>query len=145
MNSQSQLTYPIPPDFLMQQILGPKATSEGYLYGGYVVSAGIRRILRLVGRRFQDFKYVLDFGCGCARVLRWFHDLPPSSAFYGTDISQEAINWCKENISFVKFTKTILCHRSPSQMRVSILFMACLSSPIWMKSINMLGSKSSSA
>jgi len=105
MNSQSQLTYPIPPDFLMQQILGPKATSEGYLYGGYVVSAGIRRILRLVGRRFQDFKYVLDFGCGCARVLRWFHDLRPSSIFYGTDISQEAINWCKENIPFAKFTK----------------------------------------
>jgi SAM-dependent methyltransferase len=34
-------------------------------------------------------------------VLRWFEDLP--CQFYGTDISQEAIDWCKVNIPFAKF------------------------------------------
>lgn len=98
-------SYPIPPDFLLQQIGGPKATSMSYLYGGYNVSEEIRWALRLIGRNLHDVKSILDFGCGCARVLRRFEDLVPACQLYGADISKETIDWCKKNIPFAKFTK----------------------------------------
>lgn len=97
--------YPTPPDFLRQQAIGPPLTLERFLHSGYVASLTIRRTLKLVGRRFRDFRHVLDFGCGGGRVLRWFDDLQNACTFHGVDISQEAINWCKRNIPFAKFTK----------------------------------------
>jgi SAM-dependent methyltransferase len=37
---------------------------------------------------------ILDFGCGCARVLRFMAELAPTSRFQGCDIDGEAISWC---------------------------------------------------
>ena len=37
---------------------------------------------------------VLDFGCGCARVLRYMAELAPTARFQGSDIDGEAISWC---------------------------------------------------
>src|ERR1700680_880714 len=38
--------------------------------------------------------HVLDFGCGCGRVMSYFHKLCDDSIFVGTDVDQEAILWC---------------------------------------------------
>jgi ubiquinone/menaquinone biosynthesis C-methylase UbiE len=46
---------------------------------------------------------VLDFGCGCGRTLRWLTREHPGVEFHGTDVDQEAIAWCSENIPSVKF------------------------------------------
>jgi SAM-dependent methyltransferase len=37
---------------------------------------------------------ILDFGCGCARVLPFMGELAPKSAFHASDIDGEAISWC---------------------------------------------------
>lgn len=42
---------------------------------------------------------ILDFGCGCGRVISWLIYLYEDSYFYGTDIDKEAISWCQNNIS----------------------------------------------
>jgi SAM-dependent methyltransferase len=42
---------------------------------------------------------VLDFGCGCGRVLRYFNALYPESQYYGVDPNFIGINWCQENLS----------------------------------------------
>lgn len=39
---------------------------------------------------------VLDFGCGCARVLAHMGEIAPLSTLYGSDIDGEAIAWCRE-------------------------------------------------
>jgi SAM-dependent methyltransferase len=41
---------------------------------------------------------VLDFGCGCGRVLVYFKDAARCE-MVGSDIDGEAIAWCKENLS----------------------------------------------
>jgi ubiquinone/menaquinone biosynthesis C-methylase UbiE len=41
---------------------------------------------------------VLDFGCGCGRVLAYFKDATPCE-MTGSDIDGEAIVWCKDNLS----------------------------------------------
>jgi SAM-dependent methyltransferase len=42
---------------------------------------------------------VLDFGCGCGRVLSYLSKLFSNNHFYGSDIDREAIAWCQDNLS----------------------------------------------
>ncbi|MBD3276682.1 MAG: methyltransferase domain-containing protein [Candidatus Aegiribacteria sp.] len=44
---------------------------------------------------------ILDFGCGCGRVLRFWKGLPETE-IYGTDYNRILIRWCKQNLDFVK-------------------------------------------
>lgn len=44
---------------------------------------------------------VLDFGCGCGRVTRYWTDFNGSVA--GSDTSRKAIAWCRENLEFASF------------------------------------------
>jgi len=51
-----------------------------------------------VGKDLTSFGTVLEFGCGCARVLRAMHyRAAPLQKLYGTDIDAEAIEWCRMN------------------------------------------------
>src|SRR5213596_2342866 len=88
---------------LLQQVVGPGGDEAGYLYGGLTTSMGIRAVLRLLGKRIADFDRILDFGCGSARVLRWFQDVQNKTELYGCDINPDAIDWSKKNIHFAKF------------------------------------------
>ncbi|MCG8486374.1 MAG: class I SAM-dependent methyltransferase [Chromatiales bacterium] len=44
---------------------------------------------------------ILDFGCGCGRVISYLSTLLMNNHFYGSDIDQEAITWCKNNLSTI--------------------------------------------
>ncbi len=45
---------------------------------------------------------VLDWGCGCGRVLRHLvRLLPEGTRFIGADIDREAIGWCQEHLGSV--------------------------------------------
>jgi SAM-dependent methyltransferase len=50
---------------------------------------------------FDDVDSVLDFGCGCGRVTRWFDDF--AGAVAGSDVSRPAIDWCRGNLDFARF------------------------------------------
>lgn len=90
---------------LLQQILGSgsDANETGYFYSGLTLSMGIRSALRAVGKQVGDFDRLLDFGCGSARVLRWFQDVLPQTELHGCDVNREAIDWCNANAPFAKF------------------------------------------
>jgi ankyrin repeat protein/SAM-dependent methyltransferase len=88
---------------LLQQVVGKGGDDDGYLYGGVTVAAGLRAALNAIGKDIRQFENILDFGCGSARVLRWFRDLIPAASLSGCDINAEAIQWCSENVSFARF------------------------------------------
>jgi SAM-dependent methyltransferase len=44
---------------------------------------------------------VLDFGCGCGRVTRYWHDFDGSVA--GSDVNEGAVEWCRRNLPFARF------------------------------------------
>ena len=46
---------------------------------------------------------MLDWGCGCGRVLRHYAPLFDSVAFTGTDIDEAMIEWDRANITGVRF------------------------------------------
>ena len=75
--------------------------ARGFLQVGKRTSEEVEAALKKVGRDFDSFRDVLDFGCGCARTLAWFANRPPR--LYGTDVDAEAISWCRTNLGFAEF------------------------------------------
>lgn len=89
---------------LLRQVVTDPAVTDNFLYGGYMVAEGLRKTLDLVGRPFSTIGQVLDYGCGSARVLRWFREESRTCNFFGSDINPEAIEWCRRYISFAEFS-----------------------------------------
>ncbi|MBV8778252.1 MAG: class I SAM-dependent methyltransferase [Alphaproteobacteria bacterium] len=55
-------------------------------------------LLAVFGKRLAlDDATILDFGCGCGRVLTHFR-CSAGGKVYGTDIDSEAIAWCREHL-----------------------------------------------
>ena len=88
---------PVPPAKLRHRVHGD-LDRERFLRVGRTCAEDIRRLLGEVGRDLSSFERILDFGCGCARVLRSFRAQASEGRFHGTDIDPEAIAWCSENL-----------------------------------------------
>ena len=54
----------------------------------------------------DDLNSVLDFGCGCGRVTRWWSDF--DGRVSGSDVSAPAIEWCRANLPFARFEQNAL-------------------------------------
>jgi len=54
----------------------------------------------------DEVRAVLDFGCGCGRVTRYWADF--SGDVCGSDVSDAAIAWCRANLSFARFETNAL-------------------------------------
>jgi SAM-dependent methyltransferase len=68
-----------------------------------MIAEGLRDALTLVGRPLSTFESVLDLGCGCGRVLRWFQEEARTTRFHGSDISGSAIEWNRRHMPFARF------------------------------------------
>jgi SAM-dependent methyltransferase len=86
---------PLPPRRLMVRVAGT-ADADWFLRSG---RAGYDAIATHVP--FSELGAVLDFGCGCGRVTRYFHDFAGDVA--GSDVSSQAIEWCRDNLRFARF------------------------------------------
>lgn len=90
----------LPPDHLQIRqvggVWGPLFHSEGRVI--------LDQIARLCDERALPLgtaPRILDFGCGCGRVLTNFLTLPHSGDVWGCDIDAEAIAWNKANLSHI--------------------------------------------
>jgi len=99
---QSPTPLPVPPPRLRHRVHG-SLDKDPFLKGGEIAAQNIRDLSSLVNYDIYSFEHVLDFGCGSGRVLRNFQDGPASCQFYGTDIDPESINWCKKNLTNIKW------------------------------------------
>jgi SAM-dependent methyltransferase len=96
-------TRPLPPEDLMQRVAGTPDAMH-FDSSGMRSRRDFERALAVVGRSFDGFENVLEFGCGCGRILRWLDDLPPGTKLHGVDIDEEAIAWAAEHIPHARFT-----------------------------------------
>jgi SAM-dependent methyltransferase len=90
---------PIPPPVLRVQVAGTRDIAW-FLEGGRLSEESIRGALARAGAALESHKAILDFGCGCGRVLRRWRNL--DGRVCGTDYSERLINWCRSNLPFVE-------------------------------------------
>ncbi|MEJ2609594.1 MAG: class I SAM-dependent methyltransferase [Candidatus Thiodiazotropha sp.] len=88
-----------PPNHLRLRVHGDESL-QNFENAGKLLSYNIfSSLIKLAGSNPNN--KILDFGCGCGRVIRYLSALSPTNVFYGSDIDHEAISWCKENLSSI--------------------------------------------
>ncbi len=89
---------PIPPADLRFLVAG-SASISWFLEGGALAFDSIRAALARRGVALSQLEAVLDFGCGCGRVLRhWSSVQGPKLS--GCDYNQSLVEWCSEHLPF---------------------------------------------
>jgi SAM-dependent methyltransferase len=86
---------PLPPRRLMVRVAGT-ADADWFLRSGRAAFDAIAAHVPLA-----DVNDVLDFGCGCGRVTRYWSDFHGSVS--GSDVSGRAVDWCREHLGFARF------------------------------------------
>ena len=66
---------PVPPEPLRSCVHGT-SDEVTFLSYGYEIASSIKQLLGAEGLQFDSFARILDFGCGCGRVLRFFEQRP---------------------------------------------------------------------
>jgi SAM-dependent methyltransferase len=85
-----------PPKHLQFRVVGSYVPE--FIESGYKTFERFDQVVHsAAGRDLRSFEKILDFGCGCGRIIRGFRYYLPSNHLYGTDIDSEAIAWLKEN------------------------------------------------
>src|SRR5579884_4409109 len=72
---------PIPPTELVELVAGTPDVAW-FLEGGRRGAESITELLNGVGIRIEELSTILDFGCGCGRVIRHFRTLS-NAQLYG--------------------------------------------------------------
>jgi SAM-dependent methyltransferase len=83
------------------------------LIAGYNSPAGfledsrdsVGSLFKILDRNHLDldrFGALLDFGCGCGRIVRGLHGLKHCQV-HGTDYNPKLIDWCRKNLPFGQF------------------------------------------
>lgn len=80
------------------QVAGSPAP-DVYLHGGELAADSIRDILARHGVPLAGA--VLDFGCGCGRVLRRWHG-EDALQVHGCDYNADLANWSRANLPFAR-------------------------------------------
>jgi SAM-dependent methyltransferase len=92
---------PVPPDILRFWVAGTD-NREWFLNSGKQGFNTITQILRQHGLEIAELESILDFGCGCGRILRHLKSYS-NIRIHGTDMNQTAIRWCDANLNFAEF------------------------------------------
>ena len=91
---------PVPPRRLMVRVAGT-ADGDWFLRSGRAAYDAIAAHVPIA-----ELGSVLDFGCGCGRVTRYWDDFDGEVA--GSDLDGGAIEWCRANLGFARFERNAL-------------------------------------
>src|SRR5207253_3017983 len=93
---------PIPPSDLIFLVAG-SADISWFLKAGARAANTITDALKRQSIGVNGLGAILDFGCGCGRVLRHWHGLHQTKVC-GADYNPRLIEWCQSNLPFGQFT-----------------------------------------
>lgn len=92
-----------PPALLRFRVSGTPSFTKFHDVGQKTAEC-IEQAVSNTGRSMDDCHSILDFGCGCGRTLLWLLKKFPNNRFYGADVDQKSIDWCREHLPFAAFT-----------------------------------------
>jgi SAM-dependent methyltransferase len=96
---------PLPPARLRAQVGPLHADADFFLRSGRQHAELIEELLREAGTDVSDVGTLLDWGCGCGRVLRHWSRLT-TTRVAGCDIDERMVDWCAANLPFADVTVT---------------------------------------
>lgn len=91
---------PLPPLKLYYLVTGTK-DEQWFIDGGIAGKDCVRQALERNDISLTPDSRMLDFGCGCGRVMR--HWKNAHWELYGTDYNKDLIRWNRKNLSFANF------------------------------------------
>ncbi len=95
---------PMPPPEMIRLtfgLFGDVAIYEPFYSAGVQDADSISKVLERNQLDISQFEAVLDFGCGCGRVIRQWKSAPAS--LHGSDFNPYLIEWCERNLPFGEF------------------------------------------
>ncbi len=95
----------LPPDVLRLMVAGTD-DAEWFVTAGRRAAESLTALLAKNGIVIEECASVLDFGCGCGRVIRHLRHLP--AELHGCDSNPVAVDWCAENLPFGQFAVNAL-------------------------------------
>ena len=93
---------PLPPARLRAQAGPAHANAAYFLSSGRRHAELIRELVQEHGDGLEKLDAILDFGCGCGRVVRHWAGLP-AMRISGCDINPRMVEWCASNLRFADF------------------------------------------
>jgi SAM-dependent methyltransferase len=87
------------PGFWARLLVSSSTDVPGFLECGRLGFDCIRETLERNGTPFAVVKDVLDFGCGCGRVLRYWHG-HPDKRVHGVDMNDYLVKECRRCVPF---------------------------------------------
>jgi SAM-dependent methyltransferase len=91
---------PLPPPSLVYLVAG-HFNVEWYYSSGVAHAALLRDVLARNGFDLREFDSLLDFGCGCGRVIRHYRGELPN--LHGSDYNPRLVEWCRHALPFAAF------------------------------------------
>lgn len=98
--------YEIPPARLRTLVAGT-ADIEWFLEYGATSARSMQAMLQRHGVDLRSFRTILDFGCGCGRVLRHLSGLEHSH-LHGCDYNPDLVRWCQDHLPFASVDRNEL-------------------------------------
>jgi SAM-dependent methyltransferase len=92
---------PLPPPPLIMRVAGTP-DAGWFLESGRLAAGSIRDAIARTGSSIEALESLLDFGCGCGRVIRNWAQLDRTTVA-GSDLSGAAVEWCRAHLPFARF------------------------------------------
>jgi SAM-dependent methyltransferase len=93
---------PLPPADYVHKVVG-HFDYDVFYDGGVTRFAYLRDVLRHGHVELDDLRSVLDWGCGCGRVLRQWRQVEGVQV-YGSDYNPELVAWCRTAFPFARLS-----------------------------------------
>ncbi|MHA7872379.1 MAG: class I SAM-dependent methyltransferase [Hyphococcus sp.] len=87
---------PLPPKALMARVIA-LSDWRAFLSTGADIAKALDGHARDAGLGFRQAQRILDFGCGCGRVMRHLPQMT-GAALYGVDLDRALAGWCADNL-----------------------------------------------
>jgi len=99
-----KLLAPLPNEELRVIVSGIADENE-FAQSGSNIYRALTEIIRKNGSSWNQYKRILDFACGCGRVLRLLSKHSATCDIYGCDVNEKHIKWLSKEFSFGTYIK----------------------------------------
>lgn len=92
---------PLPPTAMMKLVTGNNI-AQWYVESGRRAAQSVHETIEKSHFRMKDMQSVLDFGCGCGRVIRHWKSIAKTTKLYGVDYNRELVYWARKTVPFAQ-------------------------------------------